>query len=179
MLRLAEPLSYDDLLTFYLSSTPRSTIVKRLVCYGFGPNTKKGYAIAINFYVSFCVVYNEKPWLEQTIMIEKWETTRIFGSTLPKQGQIKPDTVVSCLLALKSYHIDSCLNLTGFNDLHIALIINGGKRLFSSKKLSHLPIIKNIFEKIMEDEPLSVTDLNVNMIFKVDWAGFMRMRELT
>ncbi len=30
-----------------------------------------------------------------------------------------------------------------------------------------------------EDEPLSVTDLNINTTFKEAWDGFMRMDELT
>ena len=110
MLSLAEPLSYDDPPASYLSSTPGSAIVKRLAWYGLAPDTRKGYAAAINSYVSFCAVHNEKPWPAQTIMLEEWAATRIFGSTLPKQGQIKPDAVLSYLSALKSYHIDSRLS---------------------------------------------------------------------
>ncbi len=38
---------------------------------------------------------------------------------------------------------------------------------------------KNILQNITKDEPLSVTDLNINTAFKVAWAGFIRMGELT
>lgn len=65
-----------------------------------------------------------------------------------------------------------------FDDPHIVLIIKGGRRLFPTKKQNRLPITKNILKKITEDEPFSLTDLNVNTIFKVAWAGFMRMGEL-
>ena len=66
-----------------------------------------------------------------------------------------------------------------FDDPRMALIIKGGRRIFLSKKRNRLPITKDILEKITEDEPLSVTDLNVNRAFKVAWASFMRMGELT
>ncbi len=109
-------------------------------------------------------MHNEKPWPAQTIMLEKWATTCIFGSTLPKQSQIKPDAVLS---------------VEGFDDPRMALIIKGGRRLFPSKKRNRLLITKEILEKITEEELLSITDLNVDTAFKVAWAGLMRMGELT
>ena len=112
-------------------------------------------------------------------MLEEWAANRIFGSILPKQGQIKPDTVASYLSALKSYHIDRQLSLKGFDDPRMALIIKGGKRLFPSKKKNRLPITKDILEKITIEEPLTVNDLNIDTAFKVAWAGFMRLGEIT
>ncbi len=112
-------------------------------------------------------------------MLEEWAATRTFESKLPKQGQIKPDAVLSYLSALKSYHIDRRLSLGDFDDLRIALIIKGGRRLFPSKKRNRFPITKEILEKITEEELLSITDLNLDTSFKVAWAGFMRMGELT
>lgn len=58
-------------------------------------------------------------------------------------------------------------------------IIKDGRRLFSSKKRNRLLITRKIFVKITEEEPLSVTDINVNTAFKVAWASFIRMGELT
>ncbi len=60
----------------------------------------------------------------------------------------------------------------------MALIIKGGRKLFLSKKRNCLSISKDILEKITEDKPLFVTDLNFNTAFKVAWAGFMKMGEL-
>ena len=60
----------------------------------------------------------------------------------------------------------------------MALIIKDGRRLFSSKKRNRLRILKDILEKITEDELLSVMDLNVDTEFKVARAGFMRMGKL-
>ncbi len=179
MLSLAEPLLYDNPPASYLSSTPGSAIVKRLAWYWLAPDNKKGYATAINFYVSFCEVHNKKPWPAQTIMLEEWAASRIFGSTLPKQGQIKPDSVLSYLSTLKSYHIDRRLGLRGFVDPQMTLIIKGGRRIFPSKKRNCFPITKKILEKITKEELLSITDLNVDTAFKVGGAGFMRMEEWT
>ncbi len=179
MLSLAEPFSYDDPPTSYLSSTPGSAIVKCLVWYRLASDTRKGYAVAINSYVSFCTMHNGKPWPSQMIMLEEWAATRIFGSTLPKQGQIKPDTVLSYLSTIKSYHIKSRLSLGGFDNPRMILIIKSGRRLFPSKKQNRLPFTKEILEKIKEEELLSITDLNVDTAFRVAWAGFMRMGELT
>ncbi len=61
----------------------------------------------------------------------------------------------------------------------MALIIKGGRRLFPSKKRSRLLITKEIPEKIMKEEPISIMESNVDTAFKVAWAGFMRMGELT
>lgn len=163
----------------YLSSTPGSTIVKRLAWYGLAPDTRKGYAAAVDSYESFCALFSEKPWPASTTMLEEWAANRIFDSTLPKQGQIKPDTVVSYLSALKSYHIDRRLSLKGFDNPQMTLIIKGGKRLFPSQKKNRLPITKNILEEITKNEPLTIEDLNIDTAFKVAWAGFMRMGELT
>ncbi len=88
MLSLAEPLSYNDPPASYLSSIPGSAIVRWLAWYWLALDTRKGYAAAIDSYVSIFAVNNEKPWLAQTIMLEEWAATRIFGSTLPKQGLI-------------------------------------------------------------------------------------------
>ena len=112
-------------------------------------------------------------------MLEEWAATRIYRTTLLKQGQIKPDTVLNYLSALKSYHIDRRLSLKGFDDQWMAFIIKGKRRLFRSKKQYCLQITKDILKKITEDEPLSVTDLNVDTAFKVAWAGLMRMGKLT
>lgn len=84
-------------------------------------------------------------------MLKEWAATRIYGTLLSKQGQIKPDTVLRYLSALKSYHIDRCLSLKGFNNPRMALIIKGERRLFPSKKRNHLPITKDILEKIKEE----------------------------
>lgn len=179
MSSLAEPLAYNNRPASYLSSTPGSAIVKRLAWYGLTPDTRKGYSASINSYVSFCALHSEEPWAAKTTMLEEWAANRIFGSTLPKQRQVKPNTVLSYLSALKSYHIDKRLSLKSFDDPRMAFIIKGRKRLFPSKKRNRLPITQDILEKITKDKPHTVTQVNIETAFKVAWAGFMRMGELT
>ena len=100
-------------------------------------------------------------------MLEEWAATPIFGNTLPKQCEIKPDAVLSYLPTLKLYHMARRLSLGGFADSRIAFIIKCGKRLFPSKKRNRLPITKEILEKITEEEFLSITDLNLDTASKV------------
>lgn len=51
--------------------------------------------------------------------------------------------------------------------------------MFPSIKRNRLPITKDILEKITGSELFSVTDLNIDIAFKVAWAGFMRIGELS
>ncbi len=61
----------------------------------------------------------------------------------------------------------------------MALIIKGRKRLFPNKKRNRLPVTKNSLEKITKEEPVMVTDLTFDKVFKVVLAGFMRLGEIT
>ena len=78
---------------------------------------------------------------------------------------------MSYFSALNSYHIDQRLCLKGFDDPRMALIIKGARRLFISTKRNWLPMIKDILEKIMDSEPLSVIVSNLDTAFKIAWAG--------
>ena len=74
--------------------------------------------------------------------------------------------------------MDRRLSLGGFDNPQIVLIFKGGRRLFYCKKQNRLPITKEILEKITEEEPLLITEPNLDTAFKVAWAGFMRIEEL-
>lgn len=86
---------------------------------------------------------------------------------------------MSYLFALKSYHIDRRRCLNSFDNPQIALIIKNGRKPFPNKKWNRLPIIKDILDKITEDKLFSIMDLNMDTTFKIAWAGFMKMGELT
>ncbi len=118
-------------------------------------------------------------WPAAVEMLEEWVAYRIYRSTIPKQGQVKPETISSYFSALKSYHIDRHLSLEAFDTPRIALIIKGGKRLFPKQKVTRLPITKNILEKITENKPVNIDELNIDMAFKMTWAGFLRLGEIT
>lgn len=80
---------------------------------------------------------------------------------------------------LKSYYIDHHLSLEAFNIPRIALIIKRGKRLFCKQKAMHLPIKKDILKRITISELINIVKLNINMAFKVAWAGFQGLEEIT
>lgn len=102
---LAEPLLYDEPPASYLSSTSGSTIVKRLAWYGLAPDTRKGYAAAIDSYESFCALFNKSSWPVTTRVLGEWAANQIFGiSTLSKQDQIKSDQYA--ILRLKQSKTD-------------------------------------------------------------------------
>lgn len=64
----------------------------------------------------------------------------MFGSTAEYLGQVKPDTMLSYLSALRSYHVDRNLSIEAFDNPRLDRIIKGGKRLFLSIKRKRLPI---------------------------------------
>lgn len=112
-------------------------------------------------------------------MLEEWVAYRIYGSMVPKQGQVKPEIMLRYLSAMKSYHIDCHFSLETFNTPLIALIIKGGKKLFLRQKAIRLPITKDIPEKITADEAVNIDELNIDTAFKVALAGFLRLGEIT
>lgn len=61
----------------------------------------------------------------------------------------------------------------------MVLIIKKEKRRFPNTKGNRLPFTKNVCQKITKDKPLLVTDLNIDIVFKVVLAGFMKIGELT
>lgn len=61
----------------------------------------------------------------------------------------------------------------------MAFIIKIERKLFFSIKKNRLLITKNISTKISDNKPLLVTDLNINIAFKVAKAGFIKMNKFT
>lgn len=102
-----------------------------------------------------------------------------MGSSLAKQGQIKPDTMASYLSALQSWHIDHKYSILPFKSPRMKLLLVGGRLFFPSTKSICLPIIKNILQILTTPPPTTFNDLNLNTAYKVAWAGFMRLGELT
>lgn len=99
--------------------------------------------------------------------MEEWVAYQIYSSTISKQGQVKPETMSNYLSVFKFYHVDHHYSLKAFNTPHIVLIIKGGKRLFPKQKATHLPITKDILEKITIDKPINIDKLNTNTAFKI------------
>lgn len=78
-----------------------------------------------------------------------------------------------------SFHINKQITLKDFDNLQIAFIIKKNKKLFSSKMWNHLFIIKDILKKITKDKFFIITDVTIDIEFKVALTCFIRMVELT
>lgn len=112
-------------------------------------------------------------------MLEKWVVYWIYGSTLPKQGKVKPETVSSYIFMLKSYHINRQLSLKAFDIPCITLIIKGGKRLFPKQNATRLLITKDILKKMIENKPINLDELNIGTAFNMAWASFLHPKKIT
>ena len=120
-----------------------------------------------------------KPWPATIEQITEWAAQQIFGRGLPKQGQIKSDTVASYLSGLQSYYIDHHWPVSVFEDLRLAQILQGGRSLFSKIKKDRFPITKEILENITSEFPITSDNFNIDAAFKVAWTGFLRLGEIT
>lgn len=180
MSTLAGPLEFDaPPLEFLDSITDLSSSAKTLLWYGLSPKTRQGYTTAISSYNLYCVMQGVKAWPASEAVLVEWVTGRVFGSSIPKQGQIKPNTLQGYLSALRSWHVDHNLPIEVFSSPRINRVLNGGRFLFPHARKERLPITKDILEKITAVTPISIKELNVDAAFKVAWAGFFRMGEIT
>ena len=154
-------------------------MIKCVAWYGLTLSMRKGYCLAIDSFKSFCILRQQPTWPAAVEMLEEWIAYRIYGSTIPKQSQVKSETMSNYLSAPKLYHIDCHLSLKAYDTPRIAFIIMGRKRLLPKQKVTRLPITKDILKKITENKPVNVDGLNIDMVFKVAWAGFLRLGKIT
>ena len=59
------------------------------------------------------------------------------------------------------------------------LLLAGGKLFFLFTKSLYLPITKNILHILRTPLPNSVNNFNLDIVFKVAWAGFIKLKKLT
>lgn len=169
---LAGPLEFLPPPSEFIDSIPELSLsAKTFLWYGLSPRTRQGYQSAISSFTLFCAFKGIKPWPATEFVLAEWITGRIRGSNMPKQDQIKPNTVQSYLSALKSYHIDHNLPSHAFSSPRIDRILSGARFLY--------PPTKDILRKITSITPNSIEELNIDTAFKVAWAGFLWMGEFT
>lgn len=163
-----------------MQSVRGSNTVKTLIWAGLSPSTRKGYQTAIRSYEYFTKNQGVTTWPATVELLEEWTANRLMGSTTPMQGQVKPDTMASYLSAIRSWHVDHEFSLAPFEAPRIRLLLQGGKSFFPSAKAVRLPITKDILTALTSQiSPDNINDLNLDAAFKVAWAGFMRLGELT
>ena len=177
---LAGPLEFDTPPPEFLHSIPHLThTTKTLLLYGLAPDTRRGYNTAIRSYKFFCSSRGTPAWPATAVNLIEWVNARAFGSDVPNQGQIQPDTIAGYLSGLRSYHVDRNYPTSVFENFQLGRVIRGVRRMFPQTKRTRLPITKDILQKITSHKPQSFQDLNIDTAFKVTWAGFLRMGEFT
>ena len=110
MSTLAEPFEFDaPPLEFLDSITALLVPAKTLLWSGLSPKTRQEYTLAVTSYTIYCAMQEVKPWPASQNVLVEWVIGRIFGSPILRQGQVKPNTMQSYLLALRSYHVNNNL----------------------------------------------------------------------
>lgn len=179
MSSLAEPISFNAPPQSWMKSVQGSHSVKLLFWAGLSPNTRKGYQSAIRLYEYYTKYIGTTTWPATTVNLKEWAAGRLMGSSIAKQAQIKPETVAFYLSTLRSWHIDQEYSTSSFKSRRMKLLLAGGRSFFPSTKLLCLPITKNILQILTSAPAYTLNDLNLYTAFKVTWAGFMRLGEIT
>lgn len=162
-----------------MKSVRGSDMIKRLLWIGLSFSTRKSYQTAIKSYTYYTKYIGVTTWPATTEHLEAWVANRIMGSTIAMQGKVKPDTVASYLSALRSWHVDHEYSLAPFEEPRLRILLQGGRSLFPSTKATRLPITREVLVALTSIQINNLNDLNLDTAFKVAWAGFMRLGELT
>lgn len=91
---------------------------------------------------------------------------------------MKPDTILSYFSIFKFSYINRQFSLKHFNNLQLVFIIKKEKKLCSNKKHNNFSITKDIYKKITKKESFRVININIDMIFKIIQASFIKIKEL-
>lgn len=83
------------------------------------------------------------------------------------------------LAGLRSHHMDRNLPLSAFDSPRLQQIIKGRRRLFPHSKSKRLPTSQDFLSKITSTAPKNIDEFNIDAAFKVAWAGFLRLGEIT
>ena len=164
---------------FIDSITNVSYPVKTLLWYGLSTKTRQGYDTAISSNTLFCATRGVISWPASELILAEWIAGRVFGSNMVKQNRITANTIQSYLSALRSYHIDHHLSIDAFSSPLIDRMLKGARHIYPHSKKECLSITKDILVKITSTIPISIEEINIDTAFKVAWAGFLRLGEIT
>lgn len=112
------------------------------------------------------------------LMLEEWTIYQIFSNTFFQQKKLKWDMLANYLSVLRSYYINWQISLKVFNKSQIAWIIKRRKYLFPKAKIPQLLITKDILKEIIDTKPMNINKLNIDKIFKVTLARFLRLGKI-
>jgi hypothetical protein len=124
------------------------------------------------------MINHQTLWSAILTNLKEWVVNRLYGSTLRKQGKIKPVIIQGYLSGLKSYHVNHKYSIDVFDDLRLIRLLKEDKRLFPTAKVNRLLIIKKMLQLIIKDNSMNVDNVNLNAVFIIAWAGFLRLGEI-
>ena len=92
----------------------------------------------------------------------------------------KPATEKHYVSALRSFHLESVLSITVFDNPRIDLVIRGGKRVYGEGvKRLRFPLTASILLRMVNEIRLDEEGINVKSALCVAFAGFLRSGEFT
>ena len=156
-----------------------SYAVKTLLWYSLSTRIRQGYHTAISSYTLFCATRGVRAWPASELILAEWVAGRVFRADMVKQNRITANTIQSYLSAPRSYHVDHHLPVQAFSSLLIDRMLKGAHHIYPHSKKERLPITKEILIKIASVIPISIEEINIDAAFKVTWAGFFRLGEIT
>jgi hypothetical protein len=152
--------------------------VKIVLWHDLAHETQKYYEIAIDFFQIWCMFNNQTFWSITLKNVEKWVVNKMYDSTLNKQEKIKIVTIQSYLSDIRSYHVDHLFDLNVFDHSRLQKMLREEKRMFLTIKITRLLITKDILQLITRDHLTNINEINLNVVFKIEWAKFLRLKEI-
>jgi len=93
---------------------------------------------------------------------------------------VKPATAKSYLGALRSFHIQAGIDMSGIDDSRIPLILRGGKRVYGEgEKAIRYPLTSDILLRLVNEIHNDEEGVNVKAAFCVAFAAFLRSGDIT
>jgi hypothetical protein len=153
--------------------------VKFVLWHDLAFETRKYYEIAIDFFQIWCMLNNQSAWSTILKNLKKWVINRMYESTMKKQFKIKVFIIQSYLSGIRFYHVNHLYSMNALNHSRLQKILRRGKRLFSIIKACRLSITKSMMQVITDNHSFTTNEVNFDTAFKIAWAGFLRLSEIT
>jgi hypothetical protein len=183
---------YSDPPQWFLNETGNYTLAaKRFMYRAFTKETISGYQAYRKSYEIFAPLVGRPAWPPEKRVLIEWCAIRAEGSTLPRQGQLKPDSIASAFSALRAVLTWRGESTEVLDDPLIKQVRTGIKKCFTTGKVKAEPISAAQLEGITLPAPELVSQeqgklsnaaadkLNMDAAFKVAFAGFLRTKEVT
>jgi predicted aconitase with swiveling domain len=148
-----------------------------LLWYGLAERTRNTYNSGTRSWERFCTLEGCAPYPAQAHQLGEWIARRVI--TGGKEGVVAGATASGYLAGVRSKHIDLGYPIEAFSDHMLRRAMQGALNLRPPKRKPRLPITIDVLSRITATPPTSATGYNLDALFKVAYAGFFRLGELT